>query len=320
MARIGSAITQLAMLTMPQLPRFGNTGEGRLTDMTGFGSNPGALRGRSYIPEGLRAGAALVVVLHGCTQTGSGYDDGSGWSQIADECGFALLFPEQRRSNNPNLCFNCFSPFDSRRGNGEAHSVRQMIGAMIETYTIDERRIFVTGLSAGGAMASVMLASYPELFAGGAIIAGLPFGCATSVLEALARMRGEGFPADHRLAELVREASDHQGRWPTVSVWQGSADRIVCPSNSDRIIAQWQALHGIEKAMPERVTIGASKRRTWRDLSGRTAVEAYEIIGMGHGTPLDTGAPEGCGKAAPYMLEAGISSTRHIARFWGLSP
>ncbi|TIL83807.1 MAG: PHB depolymerase family esterase, partial [Mesorhizobium sp.] len=112
--------------------------------------------------------APLVVVLHGCTQTAAGYDDGSGWSQLADQEGFTLLFPEQQRANNPNLCFNWFVPGDTKRNGGEALSIRQMIGAVVVEYGLDRKRIFITGLSAGGAMTSVMLACYPEVFAGGA--------------------------------------------------------------------------------------------------------------------------------------------------------
>jgi len=99
----------------------------RLRDFPEFGSNPGALRARIYIPPSLPEHAALVVVLHGCTQTAAGYDHGSGWSQLADRHGFALLFPEQQRANNANLCFNWFAPGDIQRGGGEALSIAQMI-------------------------------------------------------------------------------------------------------------------------------------------------------------------------------------------------
>ena len=92
---------------------------------------------------------------------------------LADLHGFAVLFPEQQRANNANLCFNWFVPEDIRRDSGEALSIRQMIEAMVVAHGLDRSRIFVTGLSAGGAMASAMLATYPEIFAGGAIIAGL---------------------------------------------------------------------------------------------------------------------------------------------------
>ena len=83
------------------------------------------------MPPSLAASAALVVVLHGCTQDASGYDHGSGWSRLADEQGFVLLYPEQQRGNNANLCFNWFNPGDTQRDAGEALSIRQMVAMMV---------------------------------------------------------------------------------------------------------------------------------------------------------------------------------------------
>src|SRR5882757_2300932 len=147
-----------------------------LRETWNFGSNPGALRMFSYRPSNVSAGSALVVVLHGCTQTAGGYDLGAGWSTLADRFGFTLLLPEQQRSNNPNGCFNWFQPADIKRGHGEALSIRQMVEKMVSDFQIDPTRVFITGLSAGGAMTSVMLATYPDVFAGGAVVAGLPYG------------------------------------------------------------------------------------------------------------------------------------------------
>lgn len=104
--------------------------DSRLVRFQGFGSNPGRLAAWAYVPEGLLKGAPLVVVLHGCTQNARGYDHGSGWTAAADEHGFAVLFPEQQRANNPNLCFNWYRTQDARRGGGEALSIRQMVNAM----------------------------------------------------------------------------------------------------------------------------------------------------------------------------------------------
>jgi poly(hydroxyalkanoate) depolymerase family esterase len=293
-------------------------GRRRLTELRDFGSNPGELRALHHVPANLPPGAPLVVVLHGCTQTAAGYDRNSGWSRLADELGFAVLLPEQQRSNNPNLCFNWFSPGDSVRGGGEALSIRQMIAAMQSAYSTDPERLFVTGLSAGGAMTAVLLATYPELFAGGAVIAGLPFGTARSVPQALERMRGQRLPGAERLDELVRSASSHSGRWPTLSVWHGSADQTVSPDNAQALVDQWRGLHGLASE-PDRVeTIDGHRRRLWLGADRRPAIEEYRIAGMGHGTPLDTGAPGSVEEAGPHMLEAGISSTRRIAEFWGI--
>src|SRR6202048_5409445 len=138
----------------------------RLREIAAFGSNPGALRMFTYHPPHVSAQSALVVVLHACTQTAASYDLGAGWSTLADRYGFALLLPEQQRSNNPNGCFNWFLPEDTRRGRGEALSIRQMIETFVMDKKIDRGRVFITGLSAGGAMTSVKLARYSEAVAG----------------------------------------------------------------------------------------------------------------------------------------------------------
>ena len=291
----------------------------RLVRLADAGSNPGALRAHVHVPTSLRKEAALVVVLHGCTQTAAGYDVGAGWSEMADRHGFAVLFPEQQRQNNANLCFNWFVPDDSRRGCGEALSIRQMVEVVVKTHEIDVTRVFVTGLSAGGAMASIMLATYPEVFAGGAIIGGLPYGCATTVAQAFDRMRGHGLPSEAGLAALVKNASNHDGPWPTISVWHGSEDATVNTSNAEAILGQWRSLHKVGTSPSQVQVVDGCPRRIWFDDHGREVIEAYSIAGMGHGAPLDTSGSEGCGKAGPYMLEAGISSTRRICDFWRIT-
>ncbi|MBY5351129.1 PHB depolymerase family esterase [Rhizobium leguminosarum] len=283
-----------------------------------FGSNPGALAGYTYLPSKRGKNMALVVVLHGCTQTAAGYDIGSGWSRLAEDYGFALLFPEQRRANNPNLCFNWFNPEDIRRDHGEVFSIRQMIAKVVAEHGIDGRRVFVTGLSAGGAMAAAMLATYPEVFAGGAIIAGLPYASAATIPEAFDRMRGHGSPTGKELELRLRNASGHKGPWPTLSLWQGTADRTVVPSNANAIVEQWKNIHGVD-ASPGRVEdIGRHQRKVWTDAHGVDVIEFYTIAGMDHGTPLDVGT--GYGASGPFMLDVGISSTVEIARSWGLVP
>jgi poly(hydroxyalkanoate) depolymerase family esterase len=271
------------------------------------------------MPKGLAANAALVVVLHGCTQNAAGYDQGSGWSQLAERHGFALLYPEQNPANNANLCFNWFQREDTQRDRGEALSIRQMMDAIVDAHAIDRSRIFVTGLSAGGAMTAVMLATYPDLFAGGAIIAGLPYGSATTMPQAFDRMRGHGGPDAAGLGAAVRGASCHAGPWPTVSIWHGSGDPIVNPTNADAIVAQWRELHGLGATPSRDDIVDGYPRRRWCDTTGRAVIEEYSITGMGHGTPLATEGEGACGTRGAYMLEAGICSTRNIAAFWGLT-
>lgn len=312
MASIAETIRRLR--TMPDVP-LSPGGSGRLEPFTAFGSNPGALNGWAYVPDGA---TALVVVLHGCTQSAAAYDLGSGWTDLAARHGFAVLFPEQGRGNNANGCFNWFEPGDTRRDGGEAASIRQMIEAMLDRHPIDPARVFITGLSAGGAMTSVMLATYPELFAGGGIIAGLPFGAASGVAQAFERMRGQGHPGDEAYRDRILAASVHRGPWPRIAVWHGDADATVSPKNADAIIGQWRALHGVGTA-PDRVEVVAGhRRRVWLNRDGHEAIVAHEIVGMGHGTPLKTSGDESCGRAGPYMLEAGISSTWHLAESWDL--
>jgi poly(3-hydroxybutyrate) depolymerase len=196
-----------------------------------------------------------------------------------------------------------------------------MVAAMRTAHAIDRSKVFVTGLSAGGAMASVMLATYPELFAAGAIIAGLPYGCATDVREAFDCMGGRARLPAEELAGNVRRASPHKGPWPRISVWQGSADTIVAPSNADAIVRQWAQLHGVSPE-PSRVgQIDGYPHRIWLDGAGEPVIERYDIIGMAHGTPLMPGSGEGqSGEAGAHMLDARISSTDHIAAFFGLVP
>ncbi len=218
-----------------RLPGF-NPEFNHLTEVYEFGSNPGALRMFKYVPA--RPKSALVVVLHGCKQTAANYDLGAGWSTLADRYGFVLLLPQQQVSNNPNTCFNWFLPGDTARGKGEALSIRQMVETMIIEHGIDRRRVFVTGLSAGGAMTSVMLATYPEVFAAGAVIAGLPFGTATNVKEALESMFHVRARPAREWGDLVRGASRYRARWPRISVWQGGADPVVKPENANQIVKQ----------------------------------------------------------------------------------
>lgn len=318
MRTLNDTITRLTALSNRPVGSS-DSGPHALCELTGFGSNLGALRGLFHLPSPTTEHAPLVVVLHGCTQTAAGYDRGSGWSDLANELGFAVLLPEQQRANNANLCFNWFNAGDIRRDAGEALSIRQMIAAMVARHRLDPARVFVTGLSAGGAMASVMLATYPEVFAGGAIIAGLPFGTATSMPEAFDRMRAHGGPTGDSLGAIVAAASSHAGPWPIISVWHGDADATVSVGNADLIVSQWRGLHGVA-AKPSRTDVeGGHIRRVWSDASGRDVIEEHRIAGLGHGTPLRTSGAESSGVAGPYMLEAGISSTREIARFWGLS-
>ena len=295
-------------------------GKSPLAEVTGFGGNPGELRMLSFVPAKLQPVPALVVVLHGCGQTAAGYDLGAGWSTLAERYGFALLMPEQQRSNNAQNCFNWFNPEDVTRDHGEAHSIRQMIARMVSDHGIDKHRIFVTGLSAGGAMTSVMLATYPEVFAAGAVIAGLPYGVASNVREALSGMLQSPSRPAAELGELVRNASGHRGPWPKVSVWHGSADRTVNPANANEIVKQWLDVHDLPSAAMSDGIVDGYPHQVWWNEDGETVIESYTITDMAHGTPLGIADnDERYGAEGAFLIEAGISSSYHIASFFGLT-
>jgi poly(hydroxyalkanoate) depolymerase family esterase len=228
--------------------------------------------------------------------------------------------PEQQSSNNANRCFNWFNPHDNKRGAGEACSIRQMIARMEKNHNIDSHRIFVTGLSAGGAMTSVMLASYPEVFAAGAIIAGLPYGVAADPREAMKGMfRSAARPASE-LGDLVRNAAEHHGPWPRVSVWHGSADRMVDPANADEIVKQWLDVHQLPSTPMAKDTVDGYPHQIWWNADGKTVIESYTITNMGHGIPLGHAEnDERYGMQGTFLIEAGISSSYHIAKFFGLT-
>ncbi len=315
-------LRRLPRLDGLRFPDFGQSADSSspLEEVTGFGANPGNLRMFAFVPAQLQKPRALVVVLHGCGQTAAAYDFGAGWSTLARHYGFALLMPEQQRANNGNTCFNWFNPEDTARDGGEARSIREMIAHMVETHRIDPRRIFITGLSAGGGMTSVMLATYPEVFSAGAVIAGLPYGIATNLREALDGMFHSPVRPERELGDFVRRASNHRGPWPKVSVWHGSADRTVNPGNANEIVKQWLDLHDLPAVPMAETNVDGYPRQAWWNKDGETLVESYAITGMAHGTPLGIADnDQRYGVEGAFLIEAGISSSYHIAKFFGLT-
>ena len=290
-----------------------------LVEIKSFGSNPGSLRGYVHVPVNLRPDAPLVVVLHGCTQTAAGYSAASGWSGLAEDLGFVLLFPEQRVSNNLGLCFNWFEPEKTTRGSGEVLSIQQMITAVQSIRAIDPRRIFITGFSGGGAMTAAMLATYPEIFAGGAIIAGVPYGVASGMVDAFSRMQGHRLPDADVLAAKIIRASSHTGPWPSLSIWHGAQDDTVNVANAGALVRQWCTVNNLPDAPDYTDDVDGVPHRAWRDAAGRIVVEDYIVPAMGHGVPLDLSTPAAYGAKAAYMLDVGISSTLRIAQSWDLA-
>jgi poly(3-hydroxybutyrate) depolymerase len=242
---------------------------------------------------------------------------------------------------------------------------------MKSDHGVDPQRIYVTGLSAGGAMTSVMLATYPEVFAGGGIVAGLPYGCASDPspsmpVQAFQCMSSghptslpgpsgvpgvslPGFPPSAfpvppgtclifpiacpslpsgsstftaaQLGDFVRQASNHTGPFPRVSIWHGSVDPTVSPVNASEEMLQWANVHGVsvdQSAVNDMVK--GYPHRVFKNAAGTAVVETFSITGMGHGDPVDPGTgPDQCGTAAPFVLNVGICSSLFMAKFWGLT-
>ena len=319
MTRLGDTVAELLARASAVPATSGASAHGGLSPVADFGANPGALRMWLHMPEAPPEKAPLVVVLHGCGQTAAGYAAGAGWLELAERYGFGLLCAEQTRGNNANLCFNWFEDEDARRGLGEAASIAQMVRHALAGFNLDPRRVFVTGLSAGGAMTAVMLANYPEVFAGGAIIAGLPYGAASGVGQALGAMRRIPDLPAKSWGDQVRAAAPAPVSWPRVSIWHGGADAMVTPAAGEALALQWRDVHRTEEATAEPTTASGHTHTTWRGPSGDVSVELHRLGGLAHGTPIAAGGPDGCGTPAPWILEAGVSSTLEIARSWGLA-
>jgi poly(hydroxyalkanoate) depolymerase family esterase len=284
-----------------------------------FGSNPGNLNMYVYRPDNLPANAPLVVAMHGCTQNANAYYSNSGWPKYADQWGFALVFPEQKSANAANACFNWFTNGDVGRGQGEALSIKQMVDYAISTYGLNRSRVYVTGLSAGGAMTAVMLATYPDVFAAGSILSGIAYGCAPGTSPYTCMSPGvDKTPA--QWGSLVRAAySGYAGPWPRVSIWHGTSDYTVASMNAGESRDQWTNVWGISTTPTSTASLPAGTSVENYDSGGQTVVRVYRISGMGHGTPVHPGtAADQCGTAGAYFLDT-ICSAYRDALFFGLN-
>ncbi|MBQ1030803.1 PHB depolymerase family esterase [Micromonospora sp. C97] len=288
-----------------------------LTQVTGFGSNPGNLAMYAYRPDNLPANSPAVVLLHGCVQNASGYFANSGWQKYADQWKFALIVAQQPSGNNANSCFNFFEAGDTTRGQGEALSIKQMVDHAKANFGVNGSRVYVSGLSAGGAMSAVMLATYPDVFAAGSIIAGIPYRCATSMVNAFSCMNPGADKTPAAWGDLVRGAySGYTGPRPRVAIWHGTSDTTVTPLNGTESRDQWTNVRGVSQTPTSTSSLPGN---TSLEVYGNDDVRLYRISGMGHGTPVDPGsAAEQCGTATAYFLDT-ICSTYRDALFFGLN-
>lgn len=311
--------------------------------VSSFGENPGDLRMYVHRPSGFREGLPLVVALHGCTQTATDFDDETGLIALAEEIPFLLLLPEQREENMPRRCFRWYDTHDNQPGQGESASILAMVDAAIEAEGVDPDRVFILGHSSGGAMTAVMLANYPNRFAGGAVIAGLPVGCnrpsgAFDLVWNSLQVKSitpDGADASYACGIGGFDLTDRDGvewagyvtdsaetlpeSWPLLSLWQGTADTIVNPDNLRELTEQWTTVQGIGPVADERELVGNAIREVYHDTAGIARIETWSLDGFDHAVPIDTaGDRAACGQAADYVKTTDICAVRRIADFWNL--
>jgi poly(hydroxyalkanoate) depolymerase family esterase len=246
----------------------------------------------------------LLVMLHGCLQDPDDFALGTRMNAIAEEQGLFVLYPAQSESANQTRCWNWFNPAHQRRDQGEPSIIAAMTQEVIGTYHIDARRVYIAGMSAGGAMAAIMAATYPDLYAAVGIHSGMPYGATQNFFAAIAAMKdgaaiGAPLPAQ---------------RIPLI-VFHGDQDIMVNARNADQIIAQWladAAPGGSQRASTAPVSAGngrAFTRTIYRDAAGRSAAENWLVRDAGH-------AWSGGGSAGSFTDAAGPDASREMLRFF----
>ncbi|HEX2198763.1 MAG TPA: PHB depolymerase family esterase [Burkholderiales bacterium] len=233
----------------------------------------------------------LVVMLHGCKQTPDDFAVGTGMNRLADELDFIVVYPSQARIANFSRCWNWFSLHNQQRDQGEPSLIAGITREVIERYGVDERRVYVAGLSAGGAMAAVMGATYPELYAAVGVHSGLPYASARDAVSAIAAMRGQG----EKAAPLPRV--------PTI-VFHGDRDTTVHPHNGR---------YGVEEARleSEQGEVGGRSYTRTR-FRGRPKLEHWLVHGGGH-------AWFGGNDKGSYADPAGPDAAREMLRFFAIA-
>jgi poly(hydroxyalkanoate) depolymerase family esterase len=293
-----------------------------LQEIAGFGSNPGNLRMFVVVPPDLPARSALVVLAHGCLQTAQDIADMSGWAELALMHRFVLLLPQTSKENDSFAgCFRTWEPAHQQRGAGEPLSVAQMIEWIIPHQAIDRHRIFMTGLSSGGHLTNVMLATYPDLLAAGAPQSSFPYKCATSFQEVGPCCLGKVTHSARQWGDLVRSGyPGYRGSRPRVSIWHGSADPLLLIANLDRQMEQWTDALGVDDVPDDVASEGRLSRWLYADASGKTRVEANTIRGMGHAVAIDLSAqPWRCGELRPYAEDVHVCAAARIAQWFGIA-
>ncbi|MDY0978428.1 PHB depolymerase family esterase [Massilia sp. CFBP9012] len=264
----------------------------------------GSRRYKLYIPakpaEGRRP---LVVMLHGCTQNPDDFAVGTGMNALAEELGVLVLYPEQDGRANHSHCWNWFEPGHQARDAGEPGILAGMTREVMREYDAEPSQVFVAGMSAGGAMAAVLGAEYPELFAAIGVHSGLPAGSARDMITGLQAMKKPG------RGRSLREAVP-------VIVFHGDADHVVNQGNGEAVLKQFVGAHAGLRATPlhasETESTQGGRRathRTWRDEEGRAMAENWIVHGAGH-----TWA--GGDAAGSHTDALGPNASREMLRFF----
>ena len=268
----------------------------------------GTRRYRLFVPGGYDAArpAPLVVMLHGCTQDPDDFARGTRFNRLADSARVLVAYPEQTAALHPQKCWTWYDPAHQRRDAGEPAIIAGITREVMARYAVDPARVYVAGVSAGGAMAVNTAAAYPELYAAAGVHSGIPYGAAGEVAGALALMR-EG-PADPQaLAEPAREVLRGAGRdWLPLIVFHGGADAVVSPENGRQLMAQWASAGGAKDSVRETVSHGGLTAT--REVFG-PAGELWIVEGLGHA--WSGGSPEGT-----YTDPRGPDASREMLRFF----
>lgn len=293
-----------------------------LIQVIDFGDNPGKLQMLWYKPPFTGKSVPLVVVLHGCTQTGEDVTSHAGWNKMADSLGFALLYPQTGPFNNISRCFNWFKPEHTTGKKGESASIKNMIDFLIFNGEVDSSQVFITGLSAGGAMAIAMLAQFPETFVAGAVFTGAAYGMALNAKDASKAMRGKIQKTPVEWGQLVKNQNPNFTRkYPRIYVYQGLKDKTVNPENAHQIVSQWVFLHQAKKVVSNGVCTNHKYMEcsAWANSKGETVVKLFLFENLGHAISIDPGVEiNRGGKVGRYFKDTGFHSTWQCVHDFGL--
>jgi poly(hydroxyalkanoate) depolymerase family esterase len=277
---------------------------GATFETSDFANEAGSRRYKLYVPSCYRGEPLpLVVMLHGCTQSPDDFAAGTRMNECAEEQGFFVAYPAQPTSANPSRCWNWFESSEQRRDNGEPSLIAGITRQIARDFPVAAGRVYVAGLSAGGAAAAVMAATYPDLFAAVGVHSGLACGAAHDMATAFAAMR-------NGVGAAATSARGSKTSVPTI-VFHGDADKTVNPLNGDHVIAQAKLGTDLKTTIVRgRAAGGMSFVRTIEsDGSGRSILEQWVLQGAGHA--WSGGSPQGT-----YTEPRGPDASREMVRFF----